>query len=179
MNIGDGELAKRVASGDRQAEGELCRRLSPRVRAYGLKHLRAPAAADDLVQHVLELMVTKLRQGEVEQPARIASFVLGMCRQTVRSWRRGDRRRTAILEQTAPALPTTQPPPSFEALDRERLQGCLRALPSRQLTVVLLTFYAERSGPEIAEELGVSAGNVRVLRHRAIAALYQCMGGAP
>ena len=37
----DGDLARRVASGERgatEAEAELCRRLGPRVRLYGLRH---------------------------------------------------------------------------------------------------------------------------------------------
>jgi hypothetical protein len=44
----DAELAGRVRGGDRATEAELFRRLAPRVRLYGLRHLRDPAAADDL-----------------------------------------------------------------------------------------------------------------------------------
>src|SRR6266545_4048711 len=40
----DAELAGRVRGGDRAAEAELFRRLAPRVRLYGLRHLRDPAA---------------------------------------------------------------------------------------------------------------------------------------
>ena len=35
----DAELAGRVRGGDRAAEAELFRRLAPRVRLYGLRHL--------------------------------------------------------------------------------------------------------------------------------------------
>ena len=48
----DGELARRVAAAGEdaaEAEGELRRRLAPRVRLYGLRHLRDAAAADDLM----------------------------------------------------------------------------------------------------------------------------------
>jgi DNA-directed RNA polymerase specialized sigma24 family protein len=44
---------------------------------------------------------------------------------------------------------------------------------------VLLTYYAERDAPRIAVELGVSPGAVRVIRHRAMARLRDCvLGGA-
>ena len=44
--------------------------------------------------------------------------------------------------------------------------------------VVLLTFQEDRSADEIASELGTSAGNVRVLRHRAMLALQRCVTGS-
>jgi DNA-directed RNA polymerase specialized sigma24 family protein len=31
----------------------------------------------------------------------------------------------------------------------------------------------------VARDLGISAGNVRVIRHRALARLRECMGEAP
>jgi DNA-directed RNA polymerase specialized sigma24 family protein len=44
----------------------------------------------------------------------------------------------------------------------------------------MLTFYAERDAPRIAEELGVSPGAVRTIRHRAMARLRDCvLGEAP
>jgi DNA-directed RNA polymerase specialized sigma24 family protein len=43
---------------------------------------------------------------------------------------------------------------------------------------VLLTFYAERSAREVAEEMTITEGHVRVIRHRAIARLRACMTAA-
>jgi RNA polymerase sigma-70 factor (ECF subfamily) len=48
----------------------------------------------------------------------------------------------------------------------------------RERTVVLLTFYGDRSSREIAQTLGISEGNVRVIRARAIDRLRACMGPA-
>jgi RNA polymerase sigma-70 factor (ECF subfamily) len=53
------------------------RRLAPRVRLYGLRHLRDRHAAADLVQQVLLMTLERLRAGKVREPERIASFVLG------------------------------------------------------------------------------------------------------
>ena len=53
----DATLVRRIAAapggGDVGAETELYRRLAPRVRLYGLKHLRDHHAAADLVQQVM------------------------------------------------------------------------------------------------------------------------------
>ena len=63
--------------------------------------------------------------------------------------------------------------------DAGKLAACLQALAERERTVVVLSFFAEQSGDEVARELAVSAGNVRVIRHRALARLRACMGGEP
>ena len=53
VELSDADLAQRIAAGYREAEAEVCRRMAPRIRLYGLRHLRSAAAADDLVQQVL------------------------------------------------------------------------------------------------------------------------------
>ncbi|WP_066335533.1 hypothetical protein [Azohydromonas lata] len=44
-------------------EGPLYRLLAPRARRYGLRHLRDPHAAADLMQHVMALTLEQLRGG--------------------------------------------------------------------------------------------------------------------
>ena len=61
-------------------------------------------------------------------------------------------------------------------LDEQELEGCLSTLAERERTVVLLTFYGDRSSREIAQTLAISEGNVRVIRSRAIDRLRACMG---
>jgi RNA polymerase sigma-70 factor, ECF subfamily len=175
--MGDGDLARRLAGGDREAEAELFRRLAPRVRLYGLRHLRDAAAADDLVQDVLLMTFDGLRDGKVREPEKLASFVLGTCRKVVAGWRRGARRREHLLELHGQQLvPSGGDPPGL--LDLDRLTHCLTALAERERTVVVLSFYADRDADAIGIELGLTAGNVRVVRHRALARLRSCMEAA-
>jgi RNA polymerase sigma-70 factor (ECF subfamily) len=172
-----GELARRIAAGraDRSAtEGELFRRFAPRIRLYGLRHLRDEAAAHDLVQQVLVLAIESLRDGRVREPDRIASFVLGSCRMIALDAKRGERRRELLLERHW--MPPEPAPEQSAPLDLERLRGCLERLPPREQAVVLLTFYGERDADEIAGELAMTKGNVRVVRHRAVGHLQECMG---
>lgn len=175
----DGELARRVTAagwGAAEAENELCRRLAPRVRLYGLRHLRDPAAADDLVQEVLVLTLERLRAGRVREPERLASFVFGACRLVVRNQRRGLRRREGLLDRYSSSFPR-EAVPETAGLDRERLRDCLSRLAERERTVLVLTFYAEEPSAGIAARLRTSPENVRTLRHRAFGRLRDCVSG--
>jgi RNA polymerase sigma-70 factor (ECF subfamily) len=174
----DATLARRIIDSapeqDAAAEAELCRRLGPRIRLYGLKHLRNEAAAADLMQDVLVMLLQKLREGTVREPERVASFVLGAARQMVIDARRSGRRRVRILEAFPIDLAPQDGEPT-EPLDSKRLGQCLAALPERERAVLMLTFYDDRPADAVASELGLSAGNVRVIRHRGLERLRGCM----
>ena len=177
--LDDGALARRIAEAgaapDSAAETELYRRLGPRVRLYGLRHLRDRQAAADLVQQVLLITLERLRARKLREPERIASFVLGTCRMTVLEMRRGTRRREVLLEtwgDAAEAFEASEP----LALHPDRLAGCLEALSERERSVVVLSFFADKQSDEVGAELSISGGNVRVIRHRALARLRECMG---
>ncbi len=176
--MNDAELARRIGLGhDREAEGELFRRMAPRIRLYGLRHLREEQAAQDLVQQVIIAAIEALREGRLRELEKLASFVLGTCRMTVMGQRRSAQRKQRLLEQYGPDFVTTVQP-SLQHLDREILTRCVQSLKERERAVVLMTFYAEQSGAEVAGALGVSEANVRVIRHRAIHQLRDCMGVA-
>ena len=178
--VSDEVLARRIAGGLAGStdgeEAELYRRFAPRVRLYGRRHLQNDAAVDDLAQDVLLLTIERLRADEVRRPEEIGSFILGTSRMMAHVERRVARRREALAARFMGATGET-PPPSTAALDAPRLAACLRALPERDRLVVLLTFYADREAPRIADDLRVSPGAVRAIRHRAMARLRDCVLG--
>ncbi len=173
----DAELVVRIAASGRDlaAEAELCHRFAPRVRLYGLKHLRDDDRARELVQLVLVAMIEALRAGRVEDPARFDRFVLGMARNLSLRMRTGDAR--AVATEPA-ALDVGAYLPEHGALDLDALARCLQQLEARARTILHLSFYGEKSADEIAGALAMTAGNVRVVRHRAVAQLRDCMGAA-
>ena len=141
---------------------------------YGRKHLRDDAAADDLAQQVLLLTIEKLRAGEVRNPDEIGSFILGTSRMLAGSTARKARRRESLTAQFhAPALYAE---PDVATGDIAAVERCLHALAERDRRVLVLTFYAEKTSPEIAAELGVTGTVVRVARHRALERLRDCVG---
>ena len=157
-----------------EAEAELYRLLAPRARRFGLRHLRDPHAAADLMQHVMTLTIEQLRSRQLREPERVLSFVLGACRLTVMGQRRGERRREELLQRYADALPIadTHVAPRF---DQARLADCLQRLPERERAVLVMTFFDEAPSEVVAQQLGFSPGNVRVIRHRGIDKLRRCV----
>jgi RNA polymerase sigma-70 factor, ECF subfamily len=158
-------------------ERELCRTYEARIRGYGLRHLRDPAAAEDLVQHVLLAVLEAARAGRIESPERLGAYVLGTCRYAVRDMQRGAARQRKIAEQQAVVMPDGYLP-SWSAVDRERLEHCLMALDERARAILMATFAYEQETDEIGRAMELSPGNVRVIRHRALAKLQTCIGGA-
>src|SRR4030095_3495349 len=172
----DAELVRQVGAGDREAEAELFRRMGPRIRLYGLRHLRDAHAAEDLTQQVLITTLETLRAGRLREPEKLASFMLGTCRMTVLDIRRSFRRKERLLEQFGRDLEGIERM-SIERLDHDKVQSCVQKLRERERSVVVMTFYHEQTGADVASFLNISEENVRVIRHRAIRQLRECMGG--
>ena len=172
--LSDAEVVRRIGSGaDSEAEGELFRRMAPRIRLYGLRHLRDRHAADDLTQQVLITTLEALRAGRLREPEKLASFVLGTCRMTVLDLVAAPSAARDYSNNSARIVSSEPPTPQ---LDHAQLTRCLQALTERERAVVVMTFYDERTGAEVSGLLGVSEVNVRVIRHRAIHQLRDCMG---
>lgn len=179
-DLSDAALAQRIADeNDPAAEDELCRRMRPRIRLYGLRHLREEGAAEDLAQQVLLKTLETLRAGRLREPEKLASFVLGTCRMMVLDWRRGAQRRQRLQERFEPDLAAAPVEPAPSRADDDRLRSCLENLRERERTVIVMSFYDEQTGRDVAGFLGVSEANVRVIRHRAIHQLRNCMEARP
>lgn len=175
----DASLARRIAAArpgtDAEAEAALYRRLAPRVRLYGLRHLRDGPAAADLMQQVMLMTLEKLRAGDVKEPDRIASFVLGMCRMAVLDLRRTGLRRARLLQEFSDDVFPVTAADAPGDLGHTALLRCLDRLSERERSVLMLTFYDDQPAKSVAGELGLSEANVRVIRHRALGKLRACM----
>jgi RNA polymerase sigma-70 factor (ECF subfamily) len=176
-DVDDGELVRHIASrsGARDAETELCRRFAPRVRLYGLRHLRSEDRASDLVQGVLLGVLEAARAGRIEDPDRVERFVLGVCRNVATRMRQTDARTKPMDDVCFDVAAFV---PNVERVDAAALFHCMGKLDSRARAVLLLSFQEERDADEIAKLTETSAGNVRVVRHRALARLRHCLEGA-
>ena len=174
--VADRDLISRIGRGDaREMEAELCRRFAPRVRLYGLRHLRSADRAADLVQEVLLAVLEAARKGRIEEGDHVDRFVLGTCRHIAARVRQRDARATPAAD-VGHDLAADMPP--LEAVDVGALIQCMSKLDARSRTVLGMTFEAESRADEIATAMNTSVGNVRVVRHRALAQLRSCLDGA-
>jgi RNA polymerase sigma-70 factor (ECF subfamily) len=175
MQATDGELARAIAAGvvdAPAAEAELCRRFAPRLRLYGLRHLRDEDRAADLVQAVLLVVLQALRAGRIADLERVDRFALGTSRNVAHRMRETEGRNSGDAALAGVAAPELD---EHERVDIAALVRCMAALDERSRQVVMLSFNEQRPSDEIALRLAISAANVRVLRHRAIAALRRCL----
>jgi RNA polymerase sigma-70 factor (ECF subfamily) len=119
------------------------------------------------------ITLQKLRSGGVRDCDQIASFVLGVSRTVARDMRRAgwkhDRLAEAWGREQVPSAPPREP------IDSERLDECLSALADRERLIVTLAFYAEASTADISGRLGLTDANVRVIKHRAMGRLRDCL----
>jgi RNA polymerase sigma-70 factor (ECF subfamily) len=162
--------------GDRDAEAEVCRRIMGAVRAFAARRLTG-SAVDDFAQDVLLLVIDALREGRIEEPAHVASFALGVCRNLARERARASDRRAELLQRFGM---TEEDLVVFDAplmLRRAHLEDCFSKLTERARQVIRATFCDDEDDAPIADALAISTANVRVIRHRAIAALRECLQG--
>ena len=178
------ELARRIQEGDPKAgaaESELCGRFWQRARLYGLRHLRGVTEAEDLAQQVMEVVLKALRNGRVDDLELLDRYVLGVCRNVAPTLPRTGQRsakaaRRVALEPAPPGEQAPEPPWGKQAV--QSLTLCLGGLSQREQRVVHLSFSEWQPSAQIAEQLGVAPGNVRVIRHRALRKLRECMDQA-
>ena len=129
-------------------------------------------ARANIVQAVLLVLVEAVRAARIAEPEHVDRFVLGTCRNVVARMREGDGRAIAVDPVDLEIIGAM---PTFERLDTPALLRCLVKLNLRSRMVMQMCFHDEVSAAEIGARLGMTAVGVRVLRHRAIAQLRQCL----
>ena len=169
-------LVQQARQGLLPAESELCRRFAPAVRAFARRRLRSVEAVEEFAQDVLLALVEALRTGRVEDPERLGGFVLGICRNLAHDRVRQRERRTLLWETYGRALESV----SVEAVEGEsyeiaHLEDCLSQLSKRAREVVRLGYVEARDHEQVAAALAISPAHARVLRHRTLSSLRDCM----
>src|SRR5260221_7762321 len=120
----DGACGGRKNLVDAEHERSICQRYSNRIRSYGLCHLRDSAAAEDLMQQVLLVVLQALRAGRVKEVDHLDTYVFGTCRNMVMDMPRGNARQRRIAGAVASGIPHGHELP-WALPDRSRLVWCL------------------------------------------------------
>jgi RNA polymerase sigma factor (sigma-70 family) len=168
------ELVAQASAGDPAAETVLCRRFAPAVRAFARRRLRDRDAVEAFTQDVVLLFIEALRRGQVADRERAGGFVLGICRNLARDRARLRERRAALWAELGEVVESYEPPQTA-TYEVAHLEDCLSQLSERSRNLVRLTWVEARTDAAIATSLAVSEGNVRIMRHRTLQALRDCM----
>jgi RNA polymerase sigma-70 factor (ECF subfamily) len=167
-------IVLRAVTGDREAEREVCRRILPAIRAFAQRRLPL-AAAEDFAQDALILLLEAMREGRVQEPARLAAFALGICRNLSRDRARTGERRRELQARYGLRDDDLIAPAESAPVRRGHLEDCYSQLTDSARRVLRATFCDDWADARIAGELALSEANVRVIRHRTLAALRSCL----
>jgi RNA polymerase sigma-70 factor (ECF subfamily) len=169
-------LVVRAEGGDSEAASALCRRFLPAIRSFARRRLQSKEAVDEFSQDVLLRLLEALRQGSIAERERVGGFVLGICRNLALDRVRQRERREALWEQHHTVLAgfadVERDSPTYREM---KLEDCLAQMSQRARDVLRFSYVETKSHVEIAEALAISESNARVLRHRTLGALRECM----
>jgi RNA polymerase sigma factor (sigma-70 family) len=133
------------------------------------------AAAEDFAHDALLLFLEALREGRIQEPSRLASFALGICRNLARERARLGERRRDLLNRYGLKAADLADWDAPMLVQRDHLEDCYSQLTERARRVLRATFCLDADDHEIARELSLSVANVRVIRHRTLATLRICL----
>jgi RNA polymerase sigma-70 factor (ECF subfamily) len=155
------DLARRIAAGDCEAEGELVRRYSRGVLFHLRRMSRDAALSDDLHQETFRVVIERLRGEGLAEPDRLAGFILRTARNLFLGAERKRVRRGEDLDGAAAEPSDLAPGQLAQVLQEEaaeRVRALLRELPTPRDRELLLRFYvAEEDKDRICCDLGLSS----------------------
>lgn len=153
------------------------------IYRYVLRLVRDPARADGLTQETF--LRVHQRLGELKAPAALESWLYRIATNLCYDRLRQREHRHPMLPLTSPEAETIaadadeQQLRPDQLLEQGEMSDCvlqfLTQLPDAQREVILLHDLEARSGPEIAEQLGISLANVKIRLHRARVRLKQAL----
>jgi RNA polymerase sigma-70 factor, ECF subfamily len=177
------ELVRRLRAGDEAAFMELVNAYDAQLRRLARTFVRTDALADDVVQETWLAVLSGIDRFEERSSLKTWIFRILANRARTRAVREArqipfssfeDDGGTSAVDPEAfgPDGGWAHPPdlPDERLLTvelRARIADAIEMLPEQQRTVITLRDVAGLEGPEVAELLGISEGNQRVILHRA------------
>ncbi|HWH51226.1 MAG TPA: sigma-70 family RNA polymerase sigma factor [Gemmatimonadaceae bacterium] len=173
--------AEQAPAGIDLAESVLVARFWERIRLFATRRLRDVASAEDVAQETIRRVIEALRAGRVQDLDALPGFVFQtarhICLQRMRSSGRENR---AMERMAADSSEASEAPDVLTALvSAERCAAVRAALasldpPDRELLELL--YYEAVDSADVAARLGISAGALRVRKHRAVRRLSELLG---
>ena len=151
-------------AGDRSAFAELYRRFHRAIHGVVLARVSFADAAD-LVQDVFAIALERLP--ELAEPPAFASWLMAIARHHAIDHARLARPSDELVDVPAPVT---------RSAEVSQVLGALRELPEAYRETMILRFVEGMTGPEIAEQTGLSEGSVRVNLHRGTKLLRERLG---
>jgi RNA polymerase sigma-70 factor, ECF subfamily len=180
-DLGDSDLMRRAAHGDRDAFATLYRRHHAMVYRFARLMIGSTNAAEDIVQ---EVFLVVMRDAGRYDPTRasLSSYLYGVARHQTRRRLARDRQFVAFDGSACDSTEPLADDDLTSMLERrqtlQKLRRAILSLPRRYREVIVLCDLQDVSYSEAAAALGCAIGTVRSRLHRARHLLTQKMGRA-
>ena len=149
---------------------------------YVARLLGSASAAEDVVQDVF-IRFAELWKGPLEPDARMTAWLRTTAHNLAVDAMRADARRAELHRRHAEEAGVSTPPAPGQGGSDAVSDGAaaaaeaLASLPPRERELVVLKVYEGKSYREIAEETGLSEGNVGFILHNAMRKLAAALAG--
>jgi len=168
-------LSVRIQAKDAAAEEQFVAIFQRRIRGFALANTGDRALAEELSQDVLWGVIRALREGKVQHPAQLPSFVWGTARNLL-----NDRLRSRSREKLQPLTDDIEMArPALEQHEFERQRAAhqaIGALDPHERGVLLLSLVDGLKADDIAARIGITSEAVRQRKSRAIKKLTEILG---
>lgn len=172
------------SDGERTVEdvdrGALWSRFHSRLLILGMRRLGSRADAEDMAQDALQRVTKALDENRLREPGALPAFVyqtaLHVCQQSLR---KRYRERRALEGYARSSSEETDPPPLTDLIAEERrrvVRLALQSLSSDDRELLEQLYTRDADPDELAARLGISAGALRVRKHRALQRLSAALG---
>jgi RNA polymerase sigma-70 factor (ECF subfamily) len=165
-------IAQGICDGDGSAETRLVERYSNGLRYLLLRRTRDDERAQDLLQDTLYIAITKLREIELDEPARLAGYLRGIAiRVALNDGRRRQREPYPMAVEAVAQVPGREPR-QFDDVARDQSRAAvhklLKSMPVKRDRELLRRFYVEdQDKDEICKALDLNSLHFNRVLYRA------------
>ena len=173
----EGERVRKVARGDRAAFSELAQAYMPAIERYVLRLSADPFLAEDLAQDTLLKLWLQADQFDPSR-GRLTTWLHRIAHNLVRDSPRRSASWQSIEQRVEHAIGSDHDTAHDDPADGRsaRVSASLMALPERQRSALVLSYYQDLSNREVAQVMGVSVRALESLLVRARLALKRQLG---
>lgn len=153
-------------------------RFLSRLRWFAVRWIGDAQAGEDAAQEALRRVLQALAEGRVKQPQALPAFVYQTARNVCSHQHRtaGRERRALARYGSEPLLGEPHPDPLSELVSGERqaeVRNALAAMEDADRKLLVALYVHERDPRQLAAELQLTEGALRVRKHRALRRLSE------
>jgi RNA polymerase sigma-70 factor (ECF subfamily) len=166
-----------------ESDADTLEHFRDRLRLFAARRLGNWAEAEDVAQEVLRRALEALGAGRITDPAALPGFLFQTARHVCQHHGRSAGRQARALRRVGATAgeedPSSEVDPLARLISEERalaVRSALGGLNESDRELLSLTYGDALGTSEIGRRLGISEGNVRVRRHRALRRLGELLG---